>query len=106
MDIDLSLAGLANDFRYASRTLQKNPGFALAAIVTLALGIGATTAIFTVINGVLIRPLQCPDAERLVGVWHFGVAGNRRSVGQLFAGSTCGGRRSSRRPQGGIGLLS
>jgi predicted permease len=56
------------DLRYAFRTLNKNRGFAMAAICTLALGIGATTAIFDVINGVVLRPLPYYDPSRLVDV--------------------------------------
>ena len=54
------------DFRYALRTLRQRPGFAAVAILTLALGGGATTVMFTVINGVLLKPLAYPEADRLV----------------------------------------
>src|SRR5580693_895009 len=54
------------DFRYALRTLRQRPGFAAVAILTLALGSGATTVMFTVINGVLLKPLAYPQADRLV----------------------------------------
>jgi predicted permease len=60
------LEDLAQDLRYAFRTLRQRPGFAAVAILTLALGIGATTVMFTVINGVLLKPLHFPDPDRLL----------------------------------------
>ena len=60
------LEDLWQDLRYALRTLRKRPGFAAVAILTLAVGIGATTIMFTVINGVLLKPLAFPESEKLV----------------------------------------
>ena len=54
------------DIRYAVRTLLRSPGFALVAVVTLALGIGASTSIYSVVYSILLRPLDFPEPERLV----------------------------------------
>lgn len=76
LDTPLHMTGLVQDLRYALRGLFRNSAFALVAIPTLALGIGATTAIFSVVYGVLLKPLPFDEPEQLVGVYHRGAGVN------------------------------
>src|SRR5207237_8623368 len=65
---DNCMDSIIKDIRFAIRKLLQRPGFTLVAVLTLGVGIGATTAVFSVINGVLLRPLPYPDPDRLVAV--------------------------------------
>lgn len=71
-----ALDEFSRDLRYTVRTLLRAPGFTLIVLLTLALGIGANTAIFSVVRAVLLEPLPFPDAERVVRVWHANQSSN------------------------------
>ena len=73
---------MIQDLRYALRSLKNSPGFTVATVLTLALGIGANTAIFSVVNAVLLRPLPFKDADRLVQIWGTSPGSKRDFVSQ------------------------
>lgn len=76
------LEDLVQDVRYALRTLRKNAGFTTVALLTLALGTGATTVMFTLVNGVLLRPLPFPDPAELVGIHGQSEGWNTKAFGE------------------------
>jgi predicted permease len=74
-----TMTGWWQDLRLASRTLTRRPGFAVAAVGTLALGLGVVVALFSVVDAVLLRPLPYPDSERLLVLWKVDIESGERS---------------------------
>jgi len=70
---------LLRDLRYVARSFRRSPGFFVVTALTLALGIGATTAIFSVVNGVLLQPLPYPNSDRIVQIFQTTKTGERNS---------------------------
>src|ERR1700745_2384639 len=87
--------GLIRDLRYALRALAKNPGFSIAAILSLAIGIGANTSIFSITSALLLRPLPYKDARQLVILWNrspgLGITQDWFSTAQYFDIKTSSG---------------
>jgi len=80
MSSSTTLETLARDLRFGLRTLTRNPGFTCVAIITIALGIGANTAMFSIVQGVILAPLPFPQADRLVFLWEERPGGHQLSV--------------------------
>ncbi len=85
MNIFVFLDTLFRDLRHGLRGLRRNPTFSVIAILTLAIGIGANTAVFSVVNSVLLKPLPYPDSDQLVAVWNKapGAPGTSSATGNL-----------------------
>ena len=73
---------LARDLALAARTLRRHPGYTAAAVLSLALGIGANTAVFSLLDAFVLQPLPYPEPDRLVRVYEAGRLGGRFSMGQ------------------------
>jgi len=73
---------LLRDLRYVARSFARNPGFFVVTALTLALGIGATTAIFSVVNGILLQPLPYPQSDHIVQLFQIDKDGKRMSVSE------------------------
>ena len=82
--VEVGVRNRWRDLQFGLRLLWKNPGFTTVAVLALALGIGANTAIFSVVNGVLIKPLPYPQSEALFGVWHAAPGIPSRSSGMAY----------------------
>src|SRR6516162_998027 len=77
------MTSLLQDLRYSARMLAHSPGFAIVALVTLALGIGANTAIFTFVDGILLKPLPYENADRIVRVLEKPPRGERNGISTM-----------------------
>jgi putative ABC transport system permease protein len=77
------ISAFLNDLRFGLRMIRKSPGFSTVAILTLALSIGANTAIFSFVDGVILKPLPYPEPDRIVNVWEKPPQGDRNSISTL-----------------------
>src|SRR5215210_1117724 len=76
---EVLVTGFVRDLRFAARSLAKSPGFTFVSVATLALAMGACTAIYSVVYGVMLRPLPYPDPEQLVQVWQLNSKSGREN---------------------------
>ncbi len=83
MGVETIMNTLVHDVRYSIRTLQKSPGFAIVAILTLALGIGANTAIFSFVDGVLLKPIPYERPDEIVWIWEKPPDGERNGISAM-----------------------
>ncbi len=89
---------MIHDLRYALRTLRASPAFAASAILALALGIGANAAVFSVVHGVMLKPLPYPESHRLVRIWESNPQqGHQRYEEQQDHAAMCGCDRATPR---------
>jgi hypothetical protein len=92
------LERIVQDLRFGLRGLRRSPAFTLTTVLTLAIGIGATSAIFSVVNGILLKPLAFPDSDRLIALVH-----QARGVNQTELGASQAIYLSSRAAPGTLG---
>jgi putative ABC transport system permease protein len=95
--------GFRQDVRAALATMRRAPGFAATALITLALGVGAATAVFSIVHGVLLRPLPYPDSSRLIRIWEEHPGGASPAGNRWLSRSTYAGWRERAHTLGALG---
>ena len=98
------LESLARDLRFSLRTLRRTPGFTVTAILVMALGIGANVALFTVVRGVLLKPLPFPDPDRLVMLYEAGLHGDDTAGPNIVSGGMYAEWKKQNRSYSSLGL--
>ncbi|HMH12055.1 MAG TPA: hypothetical protein VK578_03000 [Edaphobacter sp.] len=91
------MESIAADIRFALRQIRRSPGFSVAVILLLALGIGATTAVFSLVDAILLEPVPYPEPNSVVLPWNIPPAGSALAVSTSFHGARFTSMRSSRR---------